>query len=133
MRELASHATPTVANMTTVRWAGTPHPASNAYRNAAVRPASTAAVCAAARATSAGERRHSAPTASPARLAIIVMCNPEMLTRCPMPVRLNSVQSASLMARWSPSTNASNTPPYRLSASLGCSRSRKSERARSIA
>ena len=62
MRELKSHATPTVASMTTVRCAGTPQPASSAYRNAAIKPAITAAVCAAARASSTGERRHSAPT-----------------------------------------------------------------------
>ncbi len=133
MRELKSHATPTVASMTTVRCAGTPQPASSAYKNAATKPAITAAVCAAAHESSVGERRQIAPMANPTRLAIIVMCNPEMLTRWPMPVRLNNVQSASLMARWSPSTSASSTPPYRLPSSFGANCSRRFERARSIA
>ena len=133
MRELKIHATPTVASMITVRCAGTPQPASNAYANAATKPAITAAVCAAARANQRRRAPPQRPTDSPMRLAIIVMCSPEILTRWPMPVRLNNVQSVSLMARWSPSTSASSTPPYRLPSSFDCNFARRFERARSIA
>jgi hypothetical protein len=106
----ASKATATTDSMKKVRCAGTPQPASRQYSSAAVMPVTAAAVCAGARASSARERRHSTAASQAASPPIIVMCRPLMETRCEMPVALNSSQSASPMARWSPSTSAISTP-----------------------
>ncbi len=48
-------------------------------------------------------------TAKPSA-ASMVMCSPEMLIRCPTPVRQKTSQSAAGIASWSPIASATSTP-----------------------
>ena len=84
----------TVASMMQVRCAGTPQPAKAEYASATPTPQASAAVGAGKARHSRPERRHSqsAPRAAPH--ASIVMCRPEMLTKCATPVALKTSQSA---------------------------------------
>ena len=58
-----------------------------------------AACCAGMRATSRGERRHSANTIQATQVANSVTCAPLIESRCDTAVALNSAQSDSLIAR----------------------------------
>ncbi len=69
----SSSAAATVASITNVRCAGTPHPASRQYPSAPQAPAIARAVCTGATASRRGEMRQSAPAASATRPAIIVI------------------------------------------------------------
>ena len=107
-------ASATTHSMYKVRCAGTPNPANATYRNAMTAPASAATFCAGTnngndklRKNECRQRKEVSPANKP---AIIVMCNPEMLMRCPIPARLNTVQSDCEISRWSPITSATITP-----------------------
>ena len=86
---MKSHAIPTVASMTTSAEREHPNPQA-ARTKRRDQPAITAAVCAAVSETSTGERRQRMPTQS-RQTRNHRECNPEILTRWPMPLRLNKV------------------------------------------
>ncbi len=76
-------------------------------------------------------RRASDMPRPPAIAANTVTCNPEMLMRCVMPVRLNTRHWASGIARSSPIASATMTPAYGASGSAATMRSRTAVLARS--
>jgi len=66
----------TTASITTVRCAGTPHPASSAYATASARPPQRAATGAGSASSARGLSRHNRPTKAAAAQANIVTCSP---------------------------------------------------------
>ncbi len=96
--------------MVKVRNAGISAPATSVYAPAATTDASAPTRRDASRSVSRTLRRASAEANAPASAASAVTCSPEMLTRCPTPVRLNTVHCASGTERWSPIDCAATTP-----------------------
>ena len=88
----------TVASIRQVRCAGTPQPEKMAYAQASAQPPSKAAKGAGNARHSRPERRHSQPITATAPQANMVMCKPEIDTRCATPVARNTSQSARSMA-----------------------------------
>ena len=85
-RRPAMRSSATAASISTVRCEGTPQPLNKAYRPARATPPTSAACWAGQRSISRVLRRHSHPTASAASQANMVMCRPEIDTRCATPV-----------------------------------------------
>ncbi len=104
--------TAATASISSVRTAGTCAPASSTYPSANTMPTPAATRRAGTRVVSATLRRASASARPPAIDAKTVTCSPEMLIRCPMPVRLKTRHCDSGIARCSPIVSATITPAY---------------------
>ena len=94
----------------TVRCAGTPQPASKAYKNASIKPPQRAASGTGASKIKRVDCRQNQPTTAPANQANMVTCRPEMLIKCATPVARKMSQSSRSMAAWSPIASAARTP-----------------------
>ncbi len=97
-------------SITTVRCAGTPHPASNAYSQATPTPPQRAATGVGSHSAARSERRHDAPMAAPPSQPSIVMWSPEIDMRCATPVSRNTSQPGPAIAAWSPTASAASAP-----------------------